>query len=760
MAKSKRELSLLIIGSAKGAVDALRLTDSSAQKMGKSVAKVSAALGVGFAAIGAAGAYMGKQVFDGAMKAVMGAAEDQKSVALLEKQIRSATNATDEQIRKNEEFITSLQYSAAVADSELRPALANLVRGTGNLTDAQSLLKLSLDISAATGRDLASVTMAMGRAATGNISALTRLGIPLDENTKKTKNFSALVGELNRQFGGASAEAVDTFDGRMRQLRIGIDEAVESLGYALLPYAERLVKFVNAHIVPAIQLFADNVGTKGLGGSFTLAVASMGEFGQKGIDAVEGVTLAVLVATRKIVDMAEKVLFIATVMNMLTGNAAAFAKTWTAGFSADRVKAGIDDALKDLPSMFDSFRGGVNKASDALARQAEEAEELRRRGIGVKEITKDVTDLMGSYGGAVGGASKQIDKANQKITAYTKGLEASTSAKKNAVSASKAVASAENDVAKSLANLERVRRRFQKITQGYGLDSKEATDAETARAKAQREAERSGYDYEQAVFAVAEAEKNLAQVRADESSTPQQIREAEIQLAEAKLSVADATDTQKEAALSLAEAERLLDIAINGAKEGTVEYQDALDDLRSAEEDHVAVVERLTEARNREAEAIQKVKEAEEELAALRKNLPKGTQINPETGEIVTPPAPAFPNFMSAVRAMHPNAPALDSKTPVRAARIAFPKLYEEYKKAGKALAQGGIVNGPTQVLIGEKGPEAVIPLDRLGSIGGMTVNVTVNAGIGVDPAQVGDEIVNVLQRYNRRNGALPLKVM
>jgi SLT domain-containing protein len=73
-------------------------------------------------------------------------------------------------------------------------------------------------------------------------------------------------------------------------------------------------------------------------------------------------------------------------------------------------------------------------------------------------------------------------------------------------------------------------------------------------------------------------------------------------------------------------------------------------------------------------------------------------------------------------------------------------------------FATGGIVTKPTLGLLAEAGQaEAVIPLDRLDS--GMTVNVTINAGMGTDPAKLGDEIVDVLTRYQRRNGALPLKV-
>jgi hypothetical protein len=311
-----------------------------------------------------------------------------------------------------------------------------------------------------------------------------------------------------------------------------------------------------------------------------------------------------------------------------------------------------------------------------------------------------------------------------------------------------------------LANLERARKRFTQITKGYGADSKQASDAETERAKAQRESERAGYAYEQALFAVSDAEKALADLRADSEATPQQIREAEIRLAEARLSVADASDAQKESVFGLAEAERLLDMAINGAKEGTIEYQDALEDLRSAEESHLATVDALTDAREREAEAIRKVKEAEEELAKMRAALPQGAVIDATTGEASAPPLPAFPNFMAAVRGLHPDSSALRSGTPVRAAKIAFPKLYAEYKKAGKALAEGGIVNRPTEILAGEKGPEAIIPLDKISALGQTNIHVTINAGMGVDPAKVGDEIVNVLQRYNRRNGALPLRVI
>jgi hypothetical protein len=64
-------------------------------------------------------------------------------------------------------------------------------------------------------------------------------------------------------------------------------------------------------------------------------------------------------------------------------------------------------------------------------------------------------------------------------------------------------------------------------------------------------------------------------------------------------------------------------------------------------------------------------------------------------------------------------------------------------------LADGGIVTGPTLALIGEAGPEAVVPLDRAGGMGGVTINVN-----GGDPVAV----VDALRRYMNRYGNIPIR--
>jgi hypothetical protein len=71
-------------------------------------------------------------------------------------------------------------------------------------------------------------------------------------------------------------------------------------------------------------------------------------------------------------------------------------------------------------------------------------------------------------------------------------------------------------------------------------------------------------------------------------------------------------------------------------------------------------------------------------------------------------------------------------------------------------MAEGGIVSSPTLALIGEAGPEAVVPLDRMATGGGVTINVT--GGLATS-AEIGESVVNALRAYSRSAGPLALNI-
>ena len=176
--------------------------------------------------------------------ATKAAVEDQKAQDLLAQQLRTSAMATDDVIAQNEQFITSMSMSKAVADDELRPAMANLVRSTGSVEVAQNLMSTALDIAAATGKDLETVTMALGKAANGQTAALTKLDPSLKGVIDSESTLDDITNALSVSFGGAADVAAQSYEGRMKSMKIAMDETKESIGAALLPALQKLLEIL------------------------------------------------------------------------------------------------------------------------------------------------------------------------------------------------------------------------------------------------------------------------------------------------------------------------------------------------------------------------------------------------------------------------------------------------------------------------------------------------------------------------------------
>ena len=197
-------------------------------------------------------------------KFAMAAAEDEKSAALLARQLKVTTKATDAQVKATEDFILKMSLANGVADDELRPSLSKLVRGTKDITKAQKLLALSLDVSRGSGKSLSQVTDSISKALGGNMGALARLSPEVKQMVKDQKSLDEILQALGKTYAGSAATAADTFQGRMDRLKVAINETKESIGYALLPIFEKMVAFIQSRILPVIQKFVDSVGEKGL----------------------------------------------------------------------------------------------------------------------------------------------------------------------------------------------------------------------------------------------------------------------------------------------------------------------------------------------------------------------------------------------------------------------------------------------------------------------------------------------------------------
>ena len=219
-------------------------------KLGKDFDKFAKRSVKAFGVAAAASAAFATKVGVDAVRAAM---DDQKSQALLASTLRNTVGATDAAIASTEQYITALQKEVSVADDELRPALATLARATGDVASAQALLGTALNISAGTGKDLQSVSLALSKAVNGNLGALTRLGIPLDANIIKTKNLNKALEIINGTFKDQADIRAKTLEFRLIGLQIAYGEILETLGYALLPVVERFASVIQTQVLPQLE---------------------------------------------------------------------------------------------------------------------------------------------------------------------------------------------------------------------------------------------------------------------------------------------------------------------------------------------------------------------------------------------------------------------------------------------------------------------------------------------------------------------------
>ena len=208
-----------------------------AQGFGNKVSKYGKLAAGAFVAAGAAAGAMAIKIGIDAVKA---AQEDEKSSRILAIQLQKTVGANEKLTASVEDYISQTQLRVGIQDDKLRPSFARLLRSTKDVTKAQELLNLAIDISTATGKDLDTVSAALGKGYDGNAASLGRLGLGIDTSILKQKDFTKVTDELRKSFGGFADKESKSFDGQLRILNIRVDEFKESIGKRLLPILSNL----------------------------------------------------------------------------------------------------------------------------------------------------------------------------------------------------------------------------------------------------------------------------------------------------------------------------------------------------------------------------------------------------------------------------------------------------------------------------------------------------------------------------------------
>jgi hypothetical protein len=696
-----------------------------AQRAFKGLSGVAKVGTIAFAALGAASLKYGAD-------AVTAAAADQKAQLKLAKTLENVTGATEGAIAATEQFITAQQFATGVSDSQLRPALETLVRATGDVTKAQNLLKLGLDVSAGSGRDLESISLALAKAQGGQFTALQRLGIVLPDNIKKSKDFGKVQEYLNDLFGGQAAVAANTYEGKLAILRERLGEVQESLGGALIPtltgFADKIIK----NVMPSLEGFINGlVGQTSVSSSFSQSQQAAYNWGQNvraviqtvvnyskqllifgaalvGIWAVAKV-VAAAGAIVKVIQAIIKVYQVLQTTAILAATAMAFASGGTS------VIAGAAGAAAAAGAIALAFVG-VNKVLDTYTAKVEGLPQIVVPPDGVlANQYKDVTlgSIPGATSGATGTATGTATSNTNKLTTAVVGLsKAGKAAQKQMAQLGTALAR-NNEI---LANAKQAYADFKTgvstvisgiIDFGAAATAETGTFLQNLTAQATKAAD-FGNKVKQ-LLAMGLSQTAIGQVLAAGADAGTKIAD---EIIAGGATVVDQVNTLITATQSVADSV--------GTSAATQFYQAGITAGQSL---------------------VDGVK------AAIAAN---GFTIN-ASGQIVNTKAI---EAVAAKLKQYKGAKSTGGSKITDAERKVITDLANSLGVEVPKMAAGGIVNKPTLALIGEAGPEAVVPLRGRHAQGmGNTINLTVNAGMGADGNQIGREIVDAIKRYERTSG-------
>lgn len=270
-----RTLKLTLLAETKQLVDGLAKGSKATESFGKQIGDISAKVIKSFALIG--GAVAGLSI-----AFAKAAAEDQQAANRLAQTLDAVTNATNKQIAAVDKWITKTSVATGITDDELRPAFERLARSTGDVEKSQTLLNLALDLSAATSKPLESVTTALAKAYDGSYTSLQRLGLGVDANLIKAKDFDGIYRQLNTTFGEFSEKRSEEALVKFQRLQVALQEAKEAVGAALLPAFEKLGDWLLNEGVPRLNAFvAGLIGDNSLSYSYGIAEKEAEKFGNR-----------------------------------------------------------------------------------------------------------------------------------------------------------------------------------------------------------------------------------------------------------------------------------------------------------------------------------------------------------------------------------------------------------------------------------------------------------------------------------------------
>lgn len=224
-------------------------------RVGQAMGKLKSAGVTAFKAFGAAAIAAGAALVAFAADAIKAAAEDEAAQIRLNAALKARGYQMDTLGPKIEEQIKSMQR-LGFTDDQVRSGLEVGSRFFKNQDRLLQANAVAANIAAATGKDLSTVMMAIGRGAQGSTRGLMALGIEVEKGAK----LKDILRAADEKYLGVAEEVANSTSGKFAAAQIRFNEAIESFGAKLLPMVNEALTFITETALPAFEGLMNDLG--------------------------------------------------------------------------------------------------------------------------------------------------------------------------------------------------------------------------------------------------------------------------------------------------------------------------------------------------------------------------------------------------------------------------------------------------------------------------------------------------------------------
>jgi hypothetical protein len=223
--------------------------------VGKSFGSMKSNAVAAFKAIGAAALTAVTAVAGFTLAAIKSAAEDEKATIRLNAALKARGFSLDSLGPKVEEQIKAMQR-LGITDDEVRDGLevgSRFFKNQNNLLKANAV---AANISAATGKPLAAVMLALGKGSQGSTRGLAALGIEVEKGAK----LKDILRAADEKYLGVAEEIANSTSGKFAAAQIDLNEKFEAFGAKFLPAVNEALGFLTNEILPMVTPALDTLG--------------------------------------------------------------------------------------------------------------------------------------------------------------------------------------------------------------------------------------------------------------------------------------------------------------------------------------------------------------------------------------------------------------------------------------------------------------------------------------------------------------------